>query len=565
MSTVQDQKKLNPKRQITKKGCFQILVALCLWFVLVFCLAWNLGLDEPIVDLLDDALTSLQETKRHLANHPYLHGNFAPVYDQHTARPVEVVSGTVPDDLEGLFVRTGPNPLPGWTKRYHWFDGHGMLHNLRFVGGNVTYTNEFIPTPRYRIERKKGKDYFLRIGEIHGFVGILKILFCDKVKRKHWKLTDLTGGPANTDSIMFNGRFYLLNEANLPFEVKLKPDGSFQSVGYATFGGVLNYAVSAHPKVDYQSHSMLFHSYSGDPKVRDAEGAMKYGELLSNGTVRMYHGLEMNHTSFAHDMLMTPNYLILFDSSVHFDVGRVLEGKSVFSFNSRANLRFALISRKSGQLVRWFDTAKPHAIVHGMNAWEEDDGTVVLWAPIADYMELELDSHSNFFFMTEVRLDPTSGQVSMERLDTQTNQEFCNVRSDYYGRFSEYGVAGVLVSTKQDGLFSGFTIWDMAAKRMLKKVDFPENEYGGEPVVIEKGSDDSRDFYVGAFTYNESTGESFFVLYDEKGDLLTKLKMPYRVPYGFHGNWVPEKLLQEHFALHTPKEQETEIPAYMSP
>ena len=191
-----------------------------LWFVLVGYIGWMMA-KETIVDALDDMLTSLQETKHHLANHPYLHGNFAPVDTQHTAQTVEVVRGAVPHDLEGLFVRTGPNPLPGWTKRYHWFDGHGMLHNLRFVGGNVTYTNQFIATPRYRIERKKRKDYFLRIGELNGFVGVLKIIFCETFKKKHWKLTDLIVGPANTDTVMFNGRFYMVHEASLPFEAKI--------------------------------------------------------------------------------------------------------------------------------------------------------------------------------------------------------------------------------------------------------------------------------------------------------------------------------------------------------
>ena len=562
MPAVATEKKLDPKKQITGRGCHRILVALGLWLVLVGFFAWMMA-KEAIVDMLDDTLTSLQETKHHLANHPYLNGNFAPVHTQYTAQPVEVVHGTVPHDLEGMFVRTGPNPLPGWTKRYHWFDGHGMLHNLRFVGGNVTYTNKYIATPRYRIERKKGKDYFLRIGEIHGLVGILKIIFCDTFKREHWKLNALTVGPANTDTIMYNGRFYMLHEASLPFEGKLKPDGSFESMGYADFGEVLNYAVSAHPKVDYQSNSMLFHSYSGDPKVRDKEGAMKYGELLSNGTVRMYHGLEMNHTSFAHDMFMTTNYLILIDSSVHFNVGRVLEGKSIFAFNPNSNLRFALISRETGQLIKWFDTGKPHAIVHGMNAWEETDGTVVLWAPVGDDMEFEFSDHTNFFYMTEIRLHPKTDQVTMERLDTQYNQEFCSVRTDYYGRFSEYGVAGILVSTKQDGLFSGFNIWNVKDKKIVKKVDYAVNEYGGEPVVIEKGSDDSGDFYVATFTYNEDTDGSFFVLYDNEGELVTKLKIPYRVPYGFHGNWIPERLLHEHFALHSPTEKEMEVPAFM--
>jgi carotenoid cleavage dioxygenase-like enzyme len=522
-----------------------------LFIIAAFCAVGSIVVPQisflSVVDTVDDFLTILQSPREHLANNPYLNGNFAPVVEEHIGVPVYPVEGAVPEGLEGVFVRTGPNPLPGWKKRYHWFDGHGMLHNIRFKGGKATYTNQFIQTPRFLVEKGIGKDYFLRFGELIGITGLIKAVLLNPFKEKKHGLTSLTNGPANTDSIMFNNRFYLLNEGNLPFEAELNDDGTINNIGFSTFDGVLNYPVSAHPKIDFETNTMLFHSYSADPKLVEKYGPFKVGELLNNGTVRNYHGIHKNHTSFAHDMMITQNWMVLYDSSLHFDITKMFEGRNVFTWKEHANMEIILVSRETGE-IKTFDAGSPHVMIHPLNAWEESDGTVVMWAPVGDHMELELDSGTNFYFMSEVRLNPLTGSVSIERIDTQHNQEFCNVRKDFYGRFARYGVAGILDAKAQDGMFGGFIIWDMLEKKVFKIVHFPKNEFGGEPVLLAKpNTTDSRDFFVGTFLYNNMDGKSSFVLYDEE-ELTVRLAMPHRVPFGFHGNWIPEDTLQSHLA-----------------
>lgn len=64
---------------------------------------------------------------------------------------------------------------------------------------------------------------------------------------------------------MYNKKLYCLHEANLPMEIKMHPDGRLEFVGYETFGGVLDYPVSAHPVRD--GDDLLFHSYSVDEEV----------------------------------------------------------------------------------------------------------------------------------------------------------------------------------------------------------------------------------------------------------------------------------------------------------
>jgi carotenoid 9,10(9',10')-cleavage dioxygenase 1 len=521
----------------------KVFPSLCILAV-ILSIALNNITFLTFVEYLDDFLTLIQNPKESWEKNAYLNGNFKPVHEEHVNIPLKVVEGSIPEGLEGLFVRTGPNPLPNWTKLYHWFDGHGMLHNIRIKSGKATYTNQYIKTPRFKLEQRLGKDYFLRFGELVGVTGLFKAILSSYKVKAHG-MDSLTNGAANTDTVMFNDRFYLLNEANLPFEARLNDDGTFTELGFVDFNGVLDYPVSAHPKVDYQTNTMLFHSYSPDPELMKRHGSFKVGEILSNGTVINYVGIHDDHVSFAHDMMITKNWMVLYDSSVHFDVSKIFEGKNVFTWKQDKNLKIILVSRATGE-IKPFDMGSAHALVHPMNAWEESDGTVVMWAPIGDRMELELDSGSNFYHMSEMKINPNTGEVSMVRIDEQHNQEFCNVRRDFYGRFARYGVAGILDAAAQDGMFRGFIVWDMKEKKAAKIVHFADNEFGGEPVLLSKtGTTDSRDFYVGTFVYNFITGSSSFVLYEEE-KLVVRLSMPYRVPFGFHGKWYPEAVLQSH-------------------
>ena len=84
---------------------------------------------------------------------PYLVGPYAPVVDEVTLSDLEVV-GEIPDDLNGVYVRNGPNPQFEPRGRYHWFDGDGMVHAVHFADGRATYRNRWIRTDGFRRERE---------------------------------------------------------------------------------------------------------------------------------------------------------------------------------------------------------------------------------------------------------------------------------------------------------------------------------------------------------------------------------------------------------------------------
>ena len=71
----------------------------------------------------------------------FLDGNFGPVLDEHDVQ-ITQVTGAIPQDLAGNFLRVGPNPVHIFSvELYHTFDGDGMIHAIEFADGNARYRN----------------------------------------------------------------------------------------------------------------------------------------------------------------------------------------------------------------------------------------------------------------------------------------------------------------------------------------------------------------------------------------------------------------------------------------
>jgi 9-cis-epoxycarotenoid dioxygenase len=196
--------------------------------------------------------------------------------------------------------------------------------------------------------------------------------------------------------------------------------------------------------------------------------------------------------------------------------------------------------------VQWFDTGAPGGIVHPLNSWEEDDGTIVIWTPFCDNLVVDLESDEiNKFNMVEFRLNPKTGEVIKELIDDSINVEFSVAPK--MGSFVRYGYTAIQdPSTPGEGSFAGFCVWDMVERKLHSKVLY--DGYGGEPTIIESPEDNR--VYVGV--YVQKGDDSYFDLYDgETTELVVKLKMPARVPYGFHGLYITGDELRNHIQHHT--------------
>jgi 9-cis-epoxycarotenoid dioxygenase len=496
---------------------------------------------------LDRFLTTLQKPEEKMKDYIYLKDNYAPVSQEHINLPVTVIEGELPAHLNGMYCRNGPNPIH-FTKLYHWFDGHAMVHNLRFENGRAFYTSQFVKSTRYQIERELDEAFYPTLGEYTGFWGLLKLLFHPKMVQERVEDFGKTSAAPNTSCLMYRNKFYCLNEANVPFECRILPDGRLEPVGYEYFDGALDFPVSAHPRIDHNG-DLLFHSYTLDAECLKRDGSIKVGRYsAASNQVESYFGATSEpHVSFAHNLLFTDRYMIIYDCSVHFDAKALFDGGSFFRTNSAYNLRFGIIPKTavSREDVMWFDTGSPGGIVHPLNSWEEDDGTIVIWTPLCENLVLDFENEEiNMFRMVEFRLNPRTGSITREVIDDSVNVEFSVV--PVMGRFTRFGYTAIQdPSTPGEGSFSGFCVWDMVERKLHKKLYYDDGEVGGEPTVIQSGDK----VYVGV--YLQKGEESSFVLYDsETTKLVVRLRMPYRVPYGFHGLWVTGDELRYHFQYH---------------
>jgi carotenoid cleavage dioxygenase-like enzyme len=160
-----------------------------------------------------------------------------------------LLSGAIPADMSGAYIKTGPNPYFQPAGGYHWFDGDGMVHACRIKDGRASYCNRWVETSRLQQERSAGWPMFGKLGDLAGFGG-LAVLLLHKL-RVAVGLVDMSkgAGTANTALAVHARRILALNESDLPYGLRLLCSGLLENVGRLTAGGQLSGSFTAHPKV----------------------------------------------------------------------------------------------------------------------------------------------------------------------------------------------------------------------------------------------------------------------------------------------------------------------------
>src|SRR5690606_37560256 len=79
----------------------------------------------------DERLDAIIDAERYNQTSPYNHFGYRPVREEHLHAPARV-SGSLPTDLEGVYLRNGTNvQFDRVTVRAHAFNGAGMIHQVQ--------------------------------------------------------------------------------------------------------------------------------------------------------------------------------------------------------------------------------------------------------------------------------------------------------------------------------------------------------------------------------------------------------------------------------------------------
>ncbi|CAI6011693.1 unnamed protein product [Closterium sp. NIES-65] len=485
----------------------------------------------------------------------YLTGVFAPV-DKEIGPVADLpVTGQLPECLNGEFVRNGPNPKFAPTFSYHLFDGDGMLHGVRIKDGKASYVNRWVRTSRLEQESAYQRAKFLKFGDMLGYVGLGKI-FLEQL-RKWLGVLDLSqgNGTGNTALIFHARRLLALHEGDAPYAIQVLQDGELETQGRLTYGGRLNHPFTAHPKVDPETGEMFTFGYQAKAPFVTYRVVTKAGEM----------GPPVNITiptpGMMHDFAITQNYAIFLDLPLEFAPKEIVKGKMPFLWNPDRPARFGILPRyaESEAELRWFELPALF-IFHTGNAWEEQtekgETEVVLIACRFDEMNLELEQmeEDKAARLYEFRFNMATGKASQRQLTT-FGCDFPRIHDGYMGRKQRYvycasfegitricGIAKIDLQSAPDLSAPYYTVGGCVSGFF----DHGPGRFGSEPVFVPRSNEpglEEDDGYVLTFVHDTNTDISEVVVLDAKtmaSDPVATIRLPQRVPYGFHGIFVSE-------------------------
>jgi len=435
----------------------------------------------------------------------YLSDNFAPVTEEVTETDLPVI-GELPRDLTGRYLRNGPNPIGEIDRStHHWFTGAGMVHGVRLDGGRAAwYRNRWVRS-----------------------LEVVEALAEDVGDRE-------LESANNTHVIGHAGRTWAIVESGPP-PVELGYE--LDTIGAnRLFGTLADGAFSAHPKLDPDTGDLHAIAY----KWPDFEDHVQYVHVGRDGRVKKTVDVPVPGMVMVHDTSLTANYMVIYDLPVTVNLELVERGMSFpFAWNRDYAPRLGLLPRAGGDVI-WCDV-KPCFVFHPLNAYEDEAGNVVL--DVCRYERMfDLDAQGPFgddvAALYRWTVNPQTRTVS-EVCVEERGLEFPRCHPSLNGRPYRYGYT---VATTGEA-FPAIYKHDLVTGRTLAH-ELGAGRHGAEPYFVPRmGARGEDDGYLLSYVFDESRGASELLIVDAQepaGEPLARVLLPARVPYGFHGAWVPD-------------------------
>ncbi len=452
-------------------------------------------------------------------NSPYLQSGFAPVHEELNIADL-IVEGILPEDLNGSYLRNGPNPyFTPYTYTYP-IDGDGMIHRLIFKNGSVSYQNRFVMTKGLQAEIKIGKALYagieLPIPADPKFVG--------EEKSKN---------TAAIHIIKWQDKFLALYEQATAYLL----DNKLNTLGeWVPDGSKGAFMVNAHHRVDPQNGHTFMFTYD----VVWEKPYLQVYEFNANKELIKTIPVNKSRSTMIHDLVITANYIILFDVPAIFNVAGNDGSEKFFYFDENLPVTIILIKR-SDYTITTIDNVPNFFVFHFSNAYEIENKIIIdfIYHNKLDLKPILNDNYDNIPKLYQAQIDLSNMKYTHKELLNEI-AEFPIYNLTYTGL--KYRYSYFLSKNVGNFWFNRLIKYDHL-NNLAKMIDFGESYELDEPIFIPKmNSQFEDDGYIGVYLYNKETNKSSFVLYDALTleTPLAKVRLPVRVPHGLHGSWITD-------------------------
>ena len=262
-------------------------------------------------------------------------GNYAPVADELTEFDLPV-EGAIPAELDGWYLRNGPNPRQA---------DRALVHRRRH-------------DPRRPHRGGQAKWYRNRWVRTDSFVEDFPLYNADGTR-------NLRASVANTHVVNHAGKTLALVESSLPYEIS----NDLQTLGAYDFGGKLVDSMTAHPKICPTTGELHFFGYGNifTPHVT-------YHRADANGELTVNRPLDVPALTMMHDFALTAEHVVFMDLPIVFNLDVAIKGNGdmPYRWDDDYGARLGVLRRDDpfGE-VRWFDI-DPCYVFHVANAYDRD-------------------------------------------------------------------------------------------------------------------------------------------------------------------------------------------------
>lgn len=448
--------------------------------------------------------------KTRSTDHPYLTGIHRPMNEEITLTELKV-DGEIPAGLDGRYLRIGPNPVtPPNPATYHWFVGDGMAHGLRIRNGKAEW---------YRNRWIRSEDVSKALGE--------PLVPCPESRLR---------GTANTNIIGQNGRTWAIVEAgNCPVEL----NDDLETLSINPFDETLKGPFSAHPHLDPETGELHAICYKAD--VPDKVWHTVVGP---DGKVVREEPITVEHGPSIHDCAITKNYVVILDLPVTFSMKTLIGGHPFpYRWNPDHNARVGLLPRNGTSAdIIWHDV-EPCYVFHPCNAFEREDGSVVI--DVVAHDKMFDDGHDgpdgSVSAFERWTMDAKGGAVSRAVIDA-SSQEFPRFDERLTGKPYRFAYTMAAEGSKDvPGLINDTRLYRYDLETDERAIhDFGPRRHPGEFVFVPRGEGEQNGWLVGLVVDMNDDSTDFVILdaADFTGDPVATIHLPHRIPPGFHGNWV---------------------------